>query len=193
MKSSFILSALVLCIGLGACIEQNPTVGNQDDPAPIYFFLKFRNLDTEQDLFMSKDYKTDSLHLWYFGSDGTKSGPFFIQNSYKNNFTILGPILLAGLTGGLAERGIVSEGEEFESFSRLYFNNGDVDTIYSVVNCNNSCKFKDKTMQLYYNNKLVLDFDFRDKDSELLQNLLLNNRYPFKDTVIFTIEKRPEF
>lgn len=193
MKNPFILTALILCIGLVACIEQNSAIGNQDDPTPIEFFIQFENPENETDLFESEKYDTDSLHLWYFGSDGTKSGPFFTPIAKIHGFTTIGPLNLASLTGGLGEIRDRSNKTAFESFSQLYFSNGDIDTIYSIVNCHSSCKFQDKTMQLYYNGKLIFDFDFRDKDSELLTNLLLNNRRPYKDTVVFTIEKRPEF
>jgi hypothetical protein len=189
----FILVATIGFTTLTGCEPRSLTASSGDDPTPIDFFIKLENIETNEDLFLLDSYSTDSLHLWYFGSDGTKGGPFVLSRTLKDENTILGPMVLVPLTWGLGEPGTIHGGNTAETDMKLFFKNGDIDTLYSVVNCHNSCRYDDKTMQLYYNDELVLDFDFRDKDAELMELLLDNNRYPYKDTVVFTIFKNPEF
>lgn len=118
--------------------------------------------------------------------DGTSSSVRYNPPSpnKKNGLTVLGPIANNVLSGGIGESGTV-----FTLTHLYYFSNGDIDTLYTVVNCNESCWYNDKTMQIYFNGKLIHDFDFRDKDSELIERLLDNNYRPFGDTVVFVIPK----
>ena len=192
--SLLLFSPLLLLID---CREPGLSIGgSSDDAKAINFFIRLINPENGSNLFCEESYSTDSLHLWHFFEDGTSSGPWFFQNSLYNqedSMTVLNMQGVVRLGGGLGEPGTyVGRQKVFEGNTLLYFKNGDIDTIYTVARCHESCRFEHKSMQLYYNDELALDFDFR-KDSVLIERLLENNVRPYKDTVIFTIFKRPEF
>ncbi len=179
---------------LESCIDRMGSTPG-DSERPIYFFLRFVDPNTGEDYFRDKDYDPNSFIMEYFEGNKSISNRGTITYSYHGEDLILGSLLLAELTGGLSEPGVIVRKGPFIITAKLFFSENDIDTIHCIVTCGDNCNYEEKTLEMYYNGNLILDLDFSGKDSLLLEELLDNNRpWEFEygeDTVVFVIEKIP--
>ncbi len=188
MRAASLLLVLFL-IGLLSSCDRSDSPGNDDAPPIIEFFLLFEDSTTGTNTLVSEHYNPDDFSQEYLENGKIVSERFNILHSYQSGELIVGPIVIAPLSSGLGERGTFQDDGPFTLTSRLFFRENDIDTIHSVVYCHETCYFQDKRMELYFNDELIWDFDFSGKDSLLIEQLLENNVWPYKDTVVFTIHK----